>query len=141
MNSDYAGFFGDTRRHHPYYIDMSFVHQQQPFRIPTDDGKTIEEHFGVASAGGDGVSVAHMIAPAGWSEPPQRPEFDEYTLMVRGRKQIDIDGERVILSAGESLLVQKGSTVQYANPFEEDAEYWSVCIPAFTPGRVHRQEP
>lgn len=119
---------------------MSFVHQQKPFRIPTDDGKTIDEHFGAASTGGDNVSVAHMIAPAGWSEPPQRPEFDEYTLMVRGKKEVNIDGERVVLSAGDSLLVPKGSTVQYSNPFEDEAEYWSVCIPAFSPQRVHRQE-
>ncbi len=119
---------------------MSFVHQQQPFRVPTTDGKTIEEHFGVASTGGNDVSVAHMIAPAGWSEPPQCPEFDEYTMMVRGKKKIEVDGKTVILYSGDTLLVRKGSSVQYSNPFEDDAEYWSVCIPAFSPQSVHRQE-
>lgn len=86
----------------------------------------------------DEVSIARMVAPPGWSEPAQRPEFDEFTLMVKGRKRIVIEGEPIELSAGESLLVSKGTLVEYSNPFEEEAEYWSVCIPAFSPERVHR---
>jgi mannose-6-phosphate isomerase-like protein (cupin superfamily) len=81
-----------------------------------------------------------MVAPPGWSEPHQNPEFDEYTMMVRGSKQIEIDGETVTLSAGESLLVRKGARVQYSNPFEEEAEYWSVCMPAFSPELVNRED-
>jgi len=119
-------------------MSMSFLHQNAPFRVPTDDGKTIEEHFGLASAGDADVSVARMVAPAGWSEPPQRPDFDEYTLMVSGRKRVVVDGTAIEIGAGESLLVSRGSTVQYSNPFDEDAVYWSVCIPAFTPDRAHR---
>jgi ethanolamine utilization protein EutQ (cupin superfamily) len=80
-----------------------------------------------------------MIAPPGWSEPYQIPEFDEYTLMIRGKKVVEIDGERVILTAGESICVFKGSKVKYANPFDEDTEYWSVCIPAFSLQSVHRE--
>ena len=81
-----------------------------------------------------------MVAPPGWSEPEQRPDFDEYTLMVRGKKRIEIEGETVELGVGESLLVEKGTLVRYSNPFEEAAEYWSVCIPAFSPDRVNRAE-
>ncbi len=80
-----------------------------------------------------------MVAPPGWSEPHQNPEFDEYTLMVRGRKQIEINGETVTLKPGESIHVKKGVRVQYSNPFEEEAEYWSVCIPAFSPDSVNRE--
>lgn len=119
---------------------MSFVHQQNPFQVPTTDGKAILEHFGGASSGDSAISIARMIAPPKWSEPPQRPDFDEYTLMVRGKKQIIVDGSEVTLHAGESLCVSRGSTVQYANPFDEEAEYWSVCIPAFTPEGAHRSE-
>ncbi|HIB94848.1 MAG TPA: cupin domain-containing protein, partial [Candidatus Lambdaproteobacteria bacterium] len=74
------------------------------------------------------------------SEPHQNPEFDEYTMMVRGRKQIEIDGETVTLNVGESLLVRKGARVRYSNPFDEEAEYWSVCMPAFSPDLVNREE-
>ncbi len=79
------------------------------------------------------------IAPPGWSEPAQTPDFDEYTLMVRGRKRVEIDGETVEVGEGESLFVPRGAKVRYANPFADEAEYWSVCTPAFTPARVHRE--
>ena len=71
----------------------SYVLQQAPFVVPTTDGKLIEEHVGRAVSNEPEVSVAHMVAPPGWSEPHQNPEFDEYTMMVRGRKKIEIDGE------------------------------------------------
>lgn len=127
-------------RHSAYTIAMDYIHQKAPFRVPTDDGKTIDEHFGHASAGDRDVSVARMVAPAGWSEPAQTPEFDEYTLMVSGQKEVTIGNDTVTLSAGESLFIPKGSTVRYANPFDVDAVYWSVCIPAFSPDRAHRHE-
>ncbi|MEC7416913.1 MAG: cupin domain-containing protein, partial [SAR324 cluster bacterium] len=114
--------------------------QRQPFVVPTTDGKLIEEHFGGASLGSSEISIAHMVAPPQWSEPHQNPEFDEYTLMVSGRKQVEVDGKAVVLNAGESLLVPKGSRVRYANPFDEPAEYWSVCRPAFSPDTVNREE-
>lgn len=116
-----------------------YFKQSSPFIVPTTDGKAIEEHFGLASTQDEKLSIAHMIAPPGWSEPYQCPEFDEYILMVRGRKVIEIETDRVILNPGESLLVSKGSRVKYSNPFEDDAEYWSVCLPAFSPATVHRE--
>ena len=79
-----------------------------------------------------------MVAPPGWSEPPQRPDFDEYTLMVRGQKRITLEGEEIVLGPNESILVERGTLVQYSNPFETEAEYWSLCIPAFSPESVNR---
>ena len=104
-------------------MSENFFLQQAPFVVPTTDGKLIEEHFGSVATGESNLSVAHMVAPPGWREPHQNPEFDEYTLMVRGRKQIEINGETVTLKSGESLLVRKGVRVQYSNPYEEEEEY------------------
>ena len=104
-------------------MSENFFLQQAPFVIPTKDGKLIEEHVGRVANGENNLSVAHMVAPPGWSEPHQNPEFDEYTLMVRGRKEIEINGETMTLKSGESLLVKKGSRVKYSNPFQEEAEY------------------
>lgn len=113
--------------------------QKTPFEVPTTDGKTILEHFGNAATGQSDISVARMIAPPGWSEPHQNPEFDEFTLMVRGKKQIEIDGEILVVSAGESILIRKGARIRYANPFDTEAEYWSLCLPAFSPDTVNRE--
>ena len=121
-------------------MSSSYILQQEPFVDPTTDGKLIEEHYGRVFSNEPGLSIAHMVAPSGWSEPFQNPEFDEYTMIVRGRKQIEIDGEIVTLKVGESLLVRKGARVRYSNPFEEEAEYWSVCVPAFSIDLVNREE-
>ncbi|MEZ7975180.1 MAG: cupin domain-containing protein [SAR324 cluster bacterium] len=121
-------------------MSSSYVIQQAPFVVPTTDGKLIEEHVGRVISNEPGLSIAHMVAPSRWSEPFQTPEFDEYTMLVRGRKQIEIDGETITLKVGESLLVRKGARVRYSNPFEEEAEYWSVCVPAFSLDLVNREE-
>ena len=121
-------------------MSSSYVLQQEPFVVPTTDGKLIEEHVGQVISNESRLSIAHMVAPSGWSEPFQNPEFDEYTMLVRGRKQIEIDGEIVTLKVGESLLVRKGARVRYSNPFEEEVEYWSVCVPAFSLDLVNREE-
>ena len=120
-------------------MSNSYVLQQEPFVVPTTDGKLIEEYVGQVSSNESGLSIAHMVAPSGWSEPFQNPEFDEYTMLVRGRKQIEIDGEIVTLKVGESLLVRKGARVRYSNPFEEETEDWSVCVPAFSLDLVNRE--
>jgi ethanolamine utilization protein EutQ len=117
-----------------------FILQNKPFIVPTTDGKLIEEHFGNASNGDSAVSIAHMIAPPGWSEPFQTPEFDEYTYIIKGRKQFIIEDETVILSAGESIKIVKNIRVQYSNPFDTPCEYISVCTPAFSPDKAHREE-
>jgi mannose-6-phosphate isomerase-like protein (cupin superfamily) len=117
-----------------------YIKQTNPFVVPTNDGKTIREHFGLASIHDGDYSVAHMIAPPGWSEPPQTPEFDEITFVFRGQKQILIDDTKtVVLGAGESLLTKAGTKIQYANPYDQECEYLSICMPAFSMDKVNRE--
>lgn len=119
---------------------MEYFKQIKPFIVPTNDGKHIEEHFGLASTKQSDVSIARMIAPPGWSEPAQTPEFDEYTFLISGKKKILINGtEEVILEAGNSIVIKAGTKVQYSNPFKEPAEYISVCKPAFSPEKANRE--
>lgn len=114
--------------------------QKSPFVVPTTDGKLIEEHFGNATDGNSNISIAHMIAPPGWSEPFQTPEFDEYTYIIKGKKQFIIDGETLILEAGQSIKIQKHTRIQYSNPFDNECEYIAICLPAFSMDLVHREE-
>ena len=125
---------------HFYFFNMPYFKQDKPFLVPTTDGKVIEEHAGLATNGNKELSIAHMIAPPGWSEPFQNPGFDEYTMVSRGKKLFEVDGDEVIVSAGESILIKKGSRVRYSNPFDEACEYWSVCLPAFSIETVNREE-
>lgn len=117
---------------------MPYFKQDKPFVVPTTDGKLIEEHVGT-STGESKLSIAHMLAPAGWGEPFQTPQFDEYTLVSRGKKLIEADGEKIELQAGQSILIKSGTRVRYSNPFDEPCEYWSVCLPAFSIETVNRE--
>ena len=113
--------------------------QKNPFVVPTTDGKLIQEHWG-NSTGNSEISIAHMIAPPHWSEPHQTPDFDEFTIIMRGKKQFEIDGETVVLEAGQSILIQKGARIRYSNPFEEECEYLAICLPAFSMDLMNREE-
>lgn len=119
---------------------MPYLLNYSPFVVPTTDGKEIKEYTGLASNNTDGFSIARMVAPPGWSEPHQMPEFDEITIVISGKKHFEIDGEEVVLEAGQCIVVLAGSRVRYANPFEEATTYWSICMPAFSLARVHREE-
>lgn len=114
--------------------------QNNPFIVPTTDGKIIKEHFGLASDGNSNMSIAHMIAPAGWSEPFQTPEFDEFTFIIKGKKQFIIEGEIIVLETGQSIKIEKNTRVQYSNPFTEPCEYLAICIPAFSIDSVNRED-
>lgn len=116
-----------------------YIIQNSPFIVPTTDGKVIKEHFGNATDGNSKISIAHMIAPAGWSEPFQTPEFDEYTFIIRGRKQFIIESEIVVLEAGQSIKINKNTQIQYSNPFTEVCEYIAICTPAFSMDLVNRE--
>ena len=120
-------------------MDKKYNIQKTPFIVPTLDGKLIEEHFGLSSIKSE-LSIAHMVAPPKWSEPFQTPEFDEYTYIIKGKKQFNIDGETVVLTSGQSIKIEKGARVQYANPFDEYCEYLAICLPAFSMDSVHREE-
>jgi mannose-6-phosphate isomerase-like protein (cupin superfamily) len=114
--------------------------QKSPFVVPTTDGKLIEEHFGLASDKNQVISIAHMIAPPHWKEPFQTPAFDEYTYIIKGKKQFIIEDERVVLEVGQSIKIEKNTRVQYSNPFEEPCEYLAICTPAFSVDLVNREE-
>ena len=85
-----------------------FKIQKSPFTVPTTDGKLIEEIWG-NSTGNTNISIARMVAPPNWSEPHQTPEFDEFTYIIKGKKQFEIDGETLVLEAGQSILIEKGA--------------------------------
>ncbi|WP_142785465.1 cupin domain-containing protein [Changchengzhania lutea] len=117
----------------------SYKIQDSPFRVPTTDGKIIKEHFGLATDGDSNISMAHMKAPAGWSEPFQTPEFDEYTFIISGKKQFVINDDIIVLEAGQSIKINKNTRVQYSNPFTEVCEYIAICTPAFSMDLVNRE--
>ena len=118
---------------------MPYQLQTTPFIVPTTDGKLIAEHEGLAATGNGAISIARMVAPPHWGEPFQTPDFDEYTLVSKGKKMIEVDGVELVVLAGQSILIKKGSRVRYSNPFDEECEYWSVCLPAFSIEGVHRE--
>ena len=113
--------------------------QKSPFVVPTTDGKLIEEIWG-NSTGNSNISIAHMVAPPNWSEPHQTPEFDEFTYIIKGKKHFEIDGETLVLEAGQSILIEKGARIRYSNPYENPCEYLAICLPAFSMELVNREE-
>lgn len=119
--------------------EKKYIIQNKPFVVPTSDGKIIKEHFGVATNHNTELSIAHMVAPSGWSEPFQTPEFDEYTFIIKGKKQFIIEGETIVLEAGQSIKIHKNTRVQYSNPFTEACEYIAICTPAFSIDLVNRE--
>lgn len=84
------------------------------------------------------VSVAHMHSPPGWSEPGQTPQFDEFTVVLRGRLKVEHAGGVLEVGAGQALIARRGEWVRYSTPGPEGAEYIAVCVPAFTPDAAHR---
>jgi ethanolamine utilization protein EutQ (cupin superfamily) len=101
--------------------------------------KLIDEHVGMVSTHEDRVSIAIMRSPQGWSEPPQEPEFDEWTVVLRGTLVVDHDGGTMAVTEGQAIHVPAGERVRYSTP-EGATEYVSVCLPAFSPALVHRVE-
>ncbi len=100
--------------------------------------KIIEEFIGKVNSKSDDVSIARMKSPAGWIEPGQTPEFNEYTLVLSGTVQVKTKTGVVAINAGEAVMVEAGEWVQYSTPDSIGAEYISVCLPAFSPATVHR---
>ena len=116
------------------------VHIQKPTRIEAagHPPKVIEEFVGRVNSQTDVVSVARMVSPQGWSEPGQTPEFDEYTVVLRGLLHIKLRDRELEVKAGQGIVVSAGEWVQYSTPTEGGAEYVAVCLPAFSPQLVHR---
>lgn len=106
--------------------------------FPREDGKIIDEHFGVLNTQQDNFSLAHMLAPAAWREPAQLALFDEVVIVVQGTLLVEAEGERYEVASGESALIEKGTRVTYSNASrEQSCEYWSLCMPAFRPERTN----
>jgi mannose-6-phosphate isomerase-like protein (cupin superfamily) len=102
--------------------------------------KVIEEYVGRVNTGEARLSVARMRSPQGWVEPGQRPEFDEWTLVLGGALHVEHEEGSFDVAAGQAVLVRAGEWVRYSSPHAEGAEYVAVCLPAFGPEVVHRDE-
>lgn len=102
--------------------------------------KIIEEFIGRMNSKTEAVSVARMKSPSGWIEPGQRPEFDEYTVVMRGTLRVRTEGGELDVAAGQAVIAHRGEWVQYSTPGPEGAEYIAICVPAFSPALVHRDD-
>jgi mannose-6-phosphate isomerase-like protein (cupin superfamily) len=102
--------------------------------------KQIQEYAGRVNSGHAGVSVARMISPSGWAEPGQRPEFEEITVVLKGTLRVEHDKGVLDVGAGQAVVASPGEWVRYSTPGPEGAEYVAVCLPAFSPTTVHRDE-
>ncbi|MDE2719261.1 cupin domain-containing protein [Candidatus Palauibacter polyketidifaciens] len=100
--------------------------------------KRIEEYAGRVRTGHEGVSVARMVAPSGWVEPGQRPEFEEITVVLSGSLRVEHEDGVIDVDAGQAIVTHPGEWVRYSAPGPEGAEYVAVCLPAFSPDTVHR---
>lgn len=103
--------------------------------------KLIEEYIGLVNSRNEHVSIAHMRSPAGWIEPGQTPDFDEYTVVLRGMLRVTYNGGSLEVRAGQAVLAHRGEWVQYSTPEAEGADYLAVCLPAFRPELANRDEP
>jgi mannose-6-phosphate isomerase-like protein (cupin superfamily) len=102
--------------------------------------KRIEEFAGRVNSGHSGVSVARMVSPEGWLEPGQRPEFEEITVVLKGLLRVEYDGGALDVRAGQAVVTAPGEWIRYSTPEAGGAEYVAVCLPAFSPDTVHRDE-
>jgi quercetin dioxygenase-like cupin family protein len=108
-------------------------------RVPVPGGKVIDEYVGRVNSGDDRVSIAHMVAPPGWAEPAQTPEFAEYTLVLRGSVVVEHEGGATDVSAGQAFASEPGEKIRYSAGLE-GAEYVAICLPAFSPDTARREE-
>jgi mannose-6-phosphate isomerase-like protein (cupin superfamily) len=100
--------------------------------------KLIDEYFGMVNSAHHEVSIAHMRSPEGWLEPGQKPEFDEYTVVLRGTLRVEHSGGAMDVRAGQAVLARSGEWIRYSTPEAGGAEYIAVCLPAFSMATVHR---
>jgi mannose-6-phosphate isomerase-like protein (cupin superfamily) len=114
----------------------------QPTRISAagTKPKLIDEYIGRVNTKTTGVSVAHMRSPQGWEEPGQTPEFDEFTLVLKGMVRVQHEGGQMDVMPGQAIIAHGGEWIQYSTPAEGGAEYIAVCLPAFSMDTVHRDE-
>ena len=111
---------------------------EKPTRIPVPGGKFVDEYIGRVNTTDTVASVAHMRSPAGWSEPGQTPEFDEFTVVLAGALRVEHHNGVFEVAAGQAVIARRGEWVRYSTP--KGADYLAVCLPAFSPETVHRDE-
>ncbi len=113
---------------------------QSPARVEAagQPPKRIDEYIGPVNSRDDHISVAHMRSPGGWTEPGQRPEFEEITLVLKGARRVEHEDGVMEVTAGQAVVVRPGEWVRYSTPGKEGAEYVAVCLPAFSLDAAHR---
>jgi uncharacterized cupin superfamily protein len=117
----------------------TFVPKPTQIAAAGNKPKIIREHVGRVNTKTGALSIAHMTSPGGWVEPGQRPEFDEYTVVLAGALHVRTeDGRVLVVEAGQAIIAHAGEWVQYSTPGPDGADYIAVCHPAFSPGTVHR---
>jgi quercetin dioxygenase-like cupin family protein len=109
---------------------------ETPTRIPVPQGKILDEYIGRVNSGDSHASIAHMRSPAGWSEPGQRPDFEEFTLVLSGEMVVEHEAGVTNVKAGQAIVAKPGEWVRYSTP--HGAEYVAICLPAFSIDTVHR---
>jgi len=112
----------------------------QPTRITAagNKPKLIDEYIGRVNSQTSAASVAHMRSPQGWEEPGQKPEFDEFTIVLKGMLRVEHQGGTLDVNAGQAVIAHSGEWIRYSTPLDGGAEYMAVCLPAFSMDTVHR---
>lgn len=120
---------------------MAVIHIKQPKEIKAagTKEKIIREYIGRVNSKTEALSIAHMKSPAGWQEPGQTPEFDEYTLVLKGELCVETKDTVIRVKTQEAVIVSKNEWIRYSTPYG-DCEYIAVCLPAFSPATVHRDQ-
>ena len=119
---------------------MQVINEPKVIKACGNKPKVIEEFIGKVNSQTTDVSIARMKSPSGWAEPGQRPEFNEYSLVLKGFLRVKTENKSVDIKAGQAVVSPRGQWVQYSTPGPEGAEYIAVCTPAFSPDTVHRDE-
>ncbi len=115
-----------------------FIEKPSIIKAEGSPVKTIEEFVGRVNSNEDKISIARMTSPSGWSEPGQRPQFDEYTVVLKGTLHVNLENSELDIREGQAVIARAGEWVRYSTPAPEGAEYVAVCLPAFSPDNVHR---
>ena len=115
-----------------------FIERATEIQAAGEPPKMIEEFVGRINSATEALSIARMKSPAGWSEPGQRPDFDEFTVVFHGALHVEHGAGELVVGAGQAVIVRGGEWVRYSTPGPEGAEYVAVCLPAFSLETVHR---
>ena len=133
-----SSHFKSNRRQEEYKEMVTKIKSPTIIEAAGNKPKIIQEYIGRVNTRTDKVSIARMKSPSGWIEPGQTPEFDEYTLVLKGMLRIETKEETLEIAAGEAVVTHKNEWVRYSTPGSEGAEYIAMCLPAFSPDTVHR---